>query len=147
MVSAVEVCISPSHSGPPSPRLTVSSCLRPPALPPPAPSSAEGLTSVLLENRSNQNRGFPQAPASPVSTFQRICPSPLPPSHLPPLPAWTVPKTKATPLCSLDPSPSGSLEPSVQRFSALFSVANSALCWIITISIQTCCYFSLPRKL
>lgn len=65
MVSAVEVFISPSHSGPPSPRPTVSSCLRSPALPPPAPSSAEGLTSVLLENRSNQNRGFPQAHASP----------------------------------------------------------------------------------
>lgn len=92
MVSAVEFFISPSHSGPPSPRPTISSCLRPPACLPPAPSSAEGLTLVILENRSNQNRGFPQAPASPVSTLQHICSSPLPPFPPPPITSMDCPR-------------------------------------------------------
>ena len=124
MVSEVEFFISPSHSGSPSPRPTISSCLRLPACLLPAPSSAEGLTLVILENRSNQKRGFPQAPASPVSTLQHICSVRCLPSLLPRLPVWTVPETKATPLCSLDPRPSGSLEPIVQRSSVLSSVAN-----------------------
>ena len=123
MLPVIELFISPSRSPIPSPRPAISSCLRPPALPPPSPSSAEGLTLVPLENKSDRKRDFPQAPASHVPTFQHMSPRPLPPP-LPPLPARTVSESKATPLCVPDPTHSGSLEHIVQRFSVLSSVAN-----------------------
>lgn len=142
----IELFISPSRSPIPSPRPAISSCLRPAALPPPSPSSAEGLTLVPLENKSDRKRDFPQAPASHVPAFQHMSLRPLTPP-LPPLPARTVPESKATPLCARIPPTLAPWSTSFGDFLFYNLSPISALCWITATSIQTRCYFSLPKKL
>lgn len=108
----------------------VSSCLRSPA-------------HFLLQPHPQQkvkNRGSAKL-MPPVSTFQSICPSPLPPSHFPHYQHGPVPVDSSHP--SLFPDPSLWLrEPSRSEIFLFCILSPPCSLLIVTISIQTCCYFS-----
>lgn len=143
MLPKIKLFISPAHSHPPLLDPPTSPCLRLPALPLPPRLSAEELTLVPIENRSSRKRPSTRC-RLPGTHFLAHVLSPLPPRCYRPGPSLSL-----RPLLSVPRIPATLAPPSTSFRDFLFYPLSpiSFLCWIIPISIQTCCHLSLPRKL